>query len=97
MKDFKIDSATYMCSFDINSFFTVAAPLADISAETLYDLKGTETSLVKNTFIKLLRLATKPVEFRANSDQMYQQLDGVEMGCGFPLGPILVNIFVGFS
>ena len=63
-----------MCSFDIKSLFT-AVPLKqtlDICPETLYDLKGTELSLAKDSFIK-------SVEFNANG-QMYQQLDRVAMG-----------------
>ena len=40
-----------------------------------------------------MEIATKSVSFSFN-EVMYHQIDGISMGS--PLGPILVNIFVGF-
>ena len=47
----------------------------------------------KAVFIELMKSATSGVEFSFN-DSMYKQTDVVAMGS--PLGPALVNIFVGF-
>ena len=49
--------------------------------------------LPENTFMELMLIATRGVEFSFNN-QMYKQLDGVAIGS--PLGPALDNIFVGF-
>ena len=51
-------------------------------------------SVPESVFVELMELATKLVSFSFN-DTMYRQVDGISMG--FLLGPILANIFVGFS
>ena len=48
----------------------------------------------KDVFIELTNIATTSVEFSFNN-KMYKQIDGVAMGS--PLGPTLVNIFVGYQ
>ena len=40
-----------------------------------------------------MRLATEEVEFSFNNT-LYRQIDGIAMG--FPFGPTLVNIFMGY-
>ena len=51
-----------MCYFAIKSLFTAVAleETINIFAQDLFGIKGTELSLTKNNFIKLLRLATVP-------------------------------------
>ena len=47
----------------------------------------------REIFIKLMRTATKFVEFSFNK-VIYQQMNGSTMG--YPLGPAMANIFVGY-
>ena len=49
--------------------------------------------IFENTFIKLIRFATKSAEFSLDNI-MYRQIDGVSIGS--PQGPVLANIFIGF-
>ena len=51
-------------------------------------------SFPRNIFVELMQLATSSVEFSFNN-KMHRQIDGVAMGS--PLGPALVNIFVGYQ
>ena len=85
-----------MCSFDISSLFT-NVPLEEtinICADALYcDDSDPQPFISKAVFIELMKSATSGVEFSFN-DIIYNQTDGVAMGS--PLGPALVNIFVGF-
>ena len=48
----------------------------------------------KAVFIELMQMVTSGVEFSFNNT-MYRQTDGIAMGS--PLGPVLVNIFVGYN
>ena len=83
-------------SFDIVSLST-NIPLDEtisICSDFLYC--GPSTSVLpfpKDVFVELTEIATKPVSFSFN-EVMYREIDGISMGS--PLGPILVNIFVGF-
>ena len=90
-----IDSQ-FIVSFDITSLFT-NVPLDEvisIYADFLYHSTLTSVpSLPESVFVELMELAPKSVSFSFN-DTMYHQVDGISMGS--PLGPILVNIFVGF-
>ena len=86
-------SNTFMVSFDVRSLFTNVPLLEtiDICAEALYD-NNNNIDLKKDSFKKLIKLATSSVEFSFN-EEMYQQKDGVSMGS--PLGPTLAGIFMG--
>lgn len=84
-----------MCSYDISSLFT-CIPLAetsDVCANTLYHSQLSISVIFEDVFVKLMKFATMSVEFSLNGI-MYRQVDGVSMG--YPLGPILASIFVGF-
>ena len=48
----------------------------------------------EEVFIELMGIATKSVSFSFD-EIVYRQIEGVSMG--FPLDPILDNIFVGFQ
>ena len=88
----------YVCSFDVVSLFT-NVPLnevIDICADALYrnyDIELDITTLTEASFKEPLRLSTFGVEFSFN-EMKYRQVDSVAM-CS-PLGPTLVNIFVGY-
>ena len=86
---------TFLCPFDISSLFT-NVPLdetVDICAGALYRGYLDCPPFSEDTFRELMLIATRGVEFSFNN-QMYKQLDGVAMGS--PLGPAVVNTFVGF-
>ena len=66
----------------------------NICADALYcDESDAQPFISKAVFIELIKSATSGVEFSFNNI-MYKQTDRVAMGS--PLGPDLVNIFVGF-
>ena len=50
-------------------------------------------NIIRKELRKLFLLATSQTHFILNS-KFYNQIDGVTMG--FPLGPVLANIFMGF-
>ena len=93
LKDF---NNLFVCFFNISSLFR-NVPLEDIIniyADALYcDDSDAQPFIFKVVFIELMKSATSGVEFSFN-DIMYKQTDGVAVGS--PLGPALVNIFVGF-
>ena len=65
-----------------------------IYADFLYRSPLTSVpSFPESIFVELMELATKSVSFSFD-DTMYCQVDGILIG--YPLGPILANIFVGF-
>ena len=87
---------SFLCSFDICILFT-NIPLDEtvqICAETLYSVKFIPPDFPKAVFIELMQMTTSGVEFSFNSI-MYRQNDGIAMGS--PLGPVLANMFVGYS
>ena len=65
--------------------------IIEISAEQLYQID--KPLLRKESFIQLMKIATKEVEFSFNNI-MFSQTDGVTMGS--PLGPTLANILMGY-
>ena len=89
------DSSLYMVSYDVCSLFT-NVPVREtisITADYLYDECDQRPSISKDTFKKLMELATVGVKF-IFGDSLYEQTDGVAMGS--PLGPALANIFLGY-
>ena len=93
IKEERIPIGYKMISFDVKSLFT-NVPL-DETIETIlqkiYVEKKTKTSVPKPTLKELIVLSTKHLHFRFNGET-YTQIDGVAMG--FPLGPLLANIFM---
>ena len=63
----------------------------DITLDRVYNRKEILTVSAKNEMKKLLTLCTKKVHFTPNNE-IYVQNDEVAMG--FPLGPILGNVFM---
>ena len=90
-------ASQFMVSFHITSLFT-NVPLDEvicICAYLLYRIPLISVPSFPESFcVELMELATKSVSFSFN-DSMYRQVD--EISIGFPLGPILPNIFVGFN
>ena len=83
-----------MASLDVDALFTniPSDEVIDICVQKLFKtpdklIKG----ISKNDFRDLLNLATKE-SFFASHNKFYIQVDGV--GMGFPLDPILANIFL---
>lgn len=95
--DLKINSGDFLVSYNVSSLFT-SVPL-DETISILADKAFTndwfnETHglhLTKQDLVDLLRGATKDQLFLFNG-QLYEQTDGVAMG--FPLGPLLANVFM---
>ena len=85
-----------MCSYDSVNLFT-NVPLEEtigICAKAVYLSDEPLPPLKEKSFKKLIHKVTTGVELSFN-ETMYQQIDGVAMGS--PLGPVLVNIFVGYQ
>ena len=79
-----------MASLDINSLF-INIPLDEtinIALNESFDKKQSVSNLDRDSFEKLLRLATKESFFIFDKTS-YKQLDGLAMGS--PLCPILAN------
>ena len=97
LRSHQVPASAHMCSFDVVSLFT-NVPLdetIDICTDVLYRNDSVDTPWLSETaFRKLMSLVTTGMEFSFN-DIMYRQVDGVAMGS--PLGPVLANIFVGYS
>ena len=84
---------TFLSSFDVKKLFT-NVPLDEIiqiCCEVLYSIR--QLSIKKESFRKLMKVATSGVQFSFNNE-IYTQIDGVAMGS--PLGPTLANIFMGY-
>ena len=84
---------TFLSSFDVKKLFT-NVPLDEIiqiCCEVLYSIR--QLSIKKESFRKLMKVATSGVQFSFNNE-IYTQIDGVSMGS--PLGPTLANIFMGY-
>ena len=86
----------FIVSFDIALLFTNVHLDEEISicVDFLYhSLLTSVLSFLESVFVELMELATKSVSFSFN-DTVYHQVGDISMDS--PLGPILVNIFVGF-
>ena len=92
----KLNTHSYMTSFDINSLFT-NIPLnetIDICIKLLFPSNNAKIKgLSRDEFRLLLEIATKESLFIFDNT-CYSQLDGVAMGS--LLGPTLANIFLCF-
>ena len=82
-----------MVSFHKGSLFTNIHLEKTINAiiKRIYDKKEINTNIWKQEMEELLYFCTKYTHFTLNS-KPYLQVDGVAMG--FPLGPVLANIFM---
>ena len=82
-----------MVSFHEVSLFTNIHLEKTINAiiKRIYDKKEINTNIWKQEMKELLYFCTKYTHFTLSSKQ-YLQVDGVAMG--FPLGPVLANIFM---
>ena len=71
-----------MVSFDVKSLFTnlPSEKTIDITLERIYDRKEINTQTTRPEMKELLRLCTKNVHITFDN-QVYQQNDGVAMGC----------------
>ena len=86
----------FMCSFDVSSLFA-NIPLDEtikICADALYNNLESQPCIQKTVFVELMYNATSTVEFSFDNVILCRQIDGAAMG--LPLGPALVNIFVGY-
>ena len=86
----KVTTSHYMVSFDVKSLFTMVPieKTINICSRLFAEHYGQRDAIL---FEKLLRFATKNVNFLFNDD-WYMQIDGVSMGS--PVAPALANIFM---
>ena len=83
-----------LVSYNVTSLFT-NVPLQetiDIAINIIFN-PNPNLNITKKKLKKLFLVATSQTHFIFNS-KFYNQMDGVAMG--FPLAPVLANIFVGF-
>ena len=91
------NSDLHMASLYVDALFTSVSldKTIDICIKKLFKTLNTLVKGVsKNDFCDLQNLATKESFFTFNN-KFYNQVDGVAMG--FPLGPILVKIFLSHN
>ena len=87
-------SNKFLVSYDVCSLFT-SIPLTetiDIAVDLLFE-KNTGFKISKADLKKLFQFATSGTHFMFEG-KFYDQIDGVAMGS--PLGPVLVNLFMGY-
>ena len=97
VQSLKINRGDILVSYDVTSLFT-NVPL-DATIQILADKafshdwfnKAHELNLSRDQLIELLNAATKNQLFQYNGN-LYEQTDGVAMGC--PLGPLFANVFM---
>ena len=90
------NSDLYMASLDVDALFIniLLDETIDICLKKFFKILDTLVKgISKNDFHDLLNLATKK-SFFTFSNKFYIQVDVVAMG--FPLGPILANIFLSY-
>ena len=87
-------SKKFLVSYDVTSLFT-NIPLQetiDIAIDLIFN-NNPNLNITKKELKKLFLFATSQTHFIFNS-KFYNQNNGVAMG--FPLPPVLANIFMGF-
>ena len=82
-----------MASFDIKSLFTIITrtETLNLCVQNLYGNQAHVNNLTKCSFNKLLKI-TMFESFFIFDEKFYKQCDDVAMG--YPLGPILGNVFM---
>ena len=84
-----------MISYDVCSLFT-SIPLKetiDIAVDLLFE-HNPDFKITKNELKNLFDFAKSGTHFLFDSS-FYDQIDGVAMG--YPLGPVLANLFMGYE
>ena len=84
----------FLILFDVTSLFT-NIPLFeanDIALNLMFE-NSPDIKFTKRELRKLFRIATSETHFTFNGS-IFDQIDGVAMG--FPLGPVLADLFMGF-
>ena len=92
-KEETVPSSYKMIYFDGSSLFTMV-PLEytiDVTLKRIYSDKEIETKISRKDMKNLLILCTTNVYFTFRNN-IYQQRDGAAMG--YPLGPVLAEIFM---
>ena len=87
-------SKKFLVSYDVTSLFT-NIPLQetiDIAINLIFN-HNPNLNITRKKVKKPFLFAASQTHFILNS-KFYNQIDGVTMG--FPLGPVLANIFMGF-
>ena len=87
-------SKKFLVSYDVTSLFT-NIPLQetiDIAINLIFS-HNANLNITRKELKKLFLFATSKIHFIFNST-FYNQIDGVAMG--YPLAPVLANIFMGF-
>ena len=84
----------FLISFDVMSLFTNIAlsESIDIAVNLIFE-NSPDIKFTKRELQKLFRIATSGTDFTFDGC-IYDQIDGVAMG--FPLAPVLANLFKGF-
>ena len=88
------DTNKFLISYDVCSLFT-SIPLKetiDIAVDLLFE-HNPNFKITNNELRKLFDFATSGTHFLFDGS-FYDQIDGVAMGS--PLGPVLVNLFMGY-
>ena len=83
-----------MIWFDVTSLFTniPMSKAIDIAINFFFE-NSPDIKFPKLEILKLFRIATAETRFTFNGS-IYDQIDGAAMG--FPLAPVLANLFMGF-
>ena len=93
LREETIPAGYKMISFVVKNLFTNVAldNSIDFILKKVYDEKKIQTNIPKRLLKESLYLCTKQLQFTFNNN-IYIQCDGVAMG--YPLGPLLANIFM---
>ena len=96
IEEIKLVSVTdkFLISFDATSLFTniLLSEASDIAINLVFE-NSPDIKFTKRELHKLFRLATTETHFTFNGS-IFDQIDNVAMG--FPLGPVLADLFMGF-